>query len=60
MSWLGIFGTQLATLFRTVEGDCLIFFIPLLEEPGLFSVPAPSFHPRGVRRGFFIGLKAGE
>ena len=37
-----------------VEGDCLIFIIPSLGKLGLFSVPAPSQHPRGVRRGFLF------
>jgi hypothetical protein len=27
-------------------GDCLIFIIPSLGNIGLFSVPAPSQHPR--------------
>jgi len=38
-----------------VVGDCLIHIIPFAETFGLFSVPAPSQHPRGVRRGFLFG-----
>jgi hypothetical protein len=30
-------------------------FYPLTRKYGLFSVPAPSRHPCGVRRGFLLG-----
>ena len=51
MSRLVFSGITTSTI---VEGDCLIFFIPSLGNTGLFSVPAPSQHPSGVRRGFFV------
>ena len=50
-----VYGTRLpGHQITLVEGDCLISFIPKLGKHGLFSVPAPSQHPRGVRRGFLL------
>ena len=55
VSGAAVCGTRLPGIQITlVEGDCLIPFIPKLGKHGLFSVPAPSQHPRGVRRGFLL------
>ena len=52
-----VYGTRLpGHQITLVEGDCLISFIPKLGKHGLFSVPAPSQHPCGVRRGFLLLL----
>jgi hypothetical protein len=53
-----VYGTRLPGYQITlVEGDCLIPFIKKLGKHGLFSVPAPSQHPRGVRRGFLLDFQ---